>query len=143
MFDLFFPKTSKCLFCGRPDNYYEIIPFCPSCLEGFSFSGLGPGILFMEGILPDLLNKAEQGEEELIKPLAGLLALDCRLRGLRGKAVSPAGQDFLDKILARETAFFLNLPLLSSGPKTLVVGLSWSGFLKNDYPPDRVLALIR
>ncbi len=143
MIDLIFPEIKKCLFCKRPDNYYEIIPFCPSCLEGFSFSGEGPGILYYEGIVPQIIKEAEKGREELINPLAKLLFLDCKLRGLRGKGVACGENNYLDKKLARETSFFLNLPLISSHPNALVVGVYWTGKLKDEYPPERVLALIK
>ncbi len=97
----------------------------------------------MEGILPDLLKEVAHGKVELLNPLARLLVLDYRLRGLKGKAVSPGSNDFLEKALARETAFFLELPLLSSHPRSLLVGVSWSGDLRNEYPSERILALSR
>ncbi len=130
------------MFCGRSDNYYEIIPICPSCLEGLSFSGEGPGILLPEGILPGLLRRAEQGEEELLDPFVFLLALDYGVRGLKGRAIRPGVNHVLDEILAKKTSFFLRLPLVSNHPNALVVGVYWSGELRNEYPSDRILALV-
>ncbi len=142
MLDLLFPREKKCLFCERTFSTYEIIPFCPSCVRGLYFSGIGPGIIEDKGIIGEIIQEAARGREELIDPLAWLLFLDFRVRGLKGSSITAATTHSLDPLLTGKLAALLHIPENENDPGALIAGLFWDEELRENYPPGRILILI-
>lgn len=142
MLDLLFPREKKCLYCERTFSTYEVIPFCPSCVRGLYFAGTGPGIIENRGIIGEIIQEAERGREELIDPLAWLLFLDFRVRGLRGSSITSASTHPLDPLLTRRLSILLRIPEKENFPGALIAGLYRDEQLLENYPPARFLVLI-